>query len=112
MSEGVRREDRILSGEFGGQERVGDLSESCLLEGCSPLQYSCLENPVDRGAGWATVHGVVKSQTRLSNFTFTFHFRSLEKGMATHSGVLAWRNPGMGEPGGLLSMGSHTVRHD
>ena len=78
----------------------------------NPLQYSCVGNPVDRGAGWAIVHGVVKSQTRLSNFTFTFHFRSLEKGMATHSGVLAWRNPGMGEPGGLPTVGSHRVGHD
>ena len=78
----------------------------------NPLQYSCLENPTDRGAWWAAVHGVVKSQTGLSNFTFTFHFHALEKEMATHSSVLAWRIPGMGEPGGLLSMGSHRVGHD
>ena len=78
----------------------------------SPLQYSCLENPVDGGAWWAAVHGVVKSRTRLSDFTFTFHFHALEKAMATHSGVLAWRIPGMVEPGGLLSMGSHRVGHD
>ena len=78
----------------------------------TPLQYSCLENPMDRVAWWATVHGVAKSQTRLSDFTFTFHFHALEKEMATHSGVLAWRIPGMGEPGGLLSMGSHRVGHD
>ena len=77
-----------------------------------PLQYSCLENPMGGGAWWATVHGVAKSRTRLSNFTFTFHFHALEKEMATHSSVLAWRIPGMGEPGGLLSMGSHRVRHD
>ena len=77
----------------------------------TPLQYSCLENPMDRGAQKAAVHGVVKSQTRLSNFTFTFHFHELEKEMATHSSVLAWRIPGMGEPGGLLSMGSwHTEK--
>ena len=56
--------------------------------------------------------GVAKSQTRLSDFTFTFHFHALEKEMATHSGVLAWRVPGMGEPGGLPSMGSHRVGHD
>ena len=77
-----------------------------------PLQYSCLENPMDGGAWEAAVHGVTKSQTRLSNFTFTFHFHALEKEMATHSSVLAWRIPGTGEPGGLLSMGSHRVGHD
>ena len=76
------------------------------------LQYSCLKNPMDGGAWWAAVHGVAKSQTRLSNFTFTFHFHALEKEMATHSSVLAWRIPGTGEPGGLLSMGSHRVGHD
>ena len=64
----------------------------------APLQYSCLENPMDRGAWWAAVHGVAKSQTRLSTFTFTFHFHALEKEMATHSSVLAWKIPGMGEP--------------
>ena len=78
----------------------------------TPLQYSCLENPMDRGAWWATVHGVAKSRTWLSDFTFTFHFHALDKEMATHSSVLAWRIPGMGEPGGLLCMGSHRVRHD
>ena len=78
----------------------------------TPLQYSCLENPMDRGAWWAAVRGVAKSRTRLSNFTFTFHFRALEKEMATHSSVLAWRIPGTGEPGGLPSMGLHRVRHD
>ena len=78
----------------------------------TPLQYSCLENPMDGGASWAAVHGVAKSQTQLSDFTFTFHFHALEKEMATHSGVLAWRIPGMAEPGGLPSMGSHRVRHN
>ena len=77
-----------------------------------PLQYSCLDNPMDGGAWWATVHGVSRSQTRLSDLTFTFHFHSLEKEMATHSSVLAWRIPGTAEPGGLPSMGSHRVRHD
>ena len=62
---------------------------------------------MDGGAWWATVHGVAKSQTRLSDFTLTFHFHALEKEMATHCSVLAWRIPGMGEPGGLLSMGLH-----
>ena len=78
----------------------------------TPLQYCCLENPVDGGAWWAAVHGVAKSQTRLSDFPFTFHFHALEKEMATHSSVLAWRIPGTGEPGGLPSMGSHRVGHD
>ena len=77
-----------------------------------PLQYSCLENPTDEGAWWAAVHGVAKSRTRLSDFTFTFHFHALEKEMAAHSSVFAWRIPGMGEPSGLLCMGSHRVRHD
>ena len=76
------------------------------------LQYSCLENPMDSGAWWAAVHGVMKSQMRPSDLTFTFHFHSLEKEMATHSSVLAWRIPGTGEPAGLLSMGSHRVGHD
>ena len=76
------------------------------------LQYSCLENPMDGGAWWAAVHGVAKSRTRLSDFPFTFHFHALEKEMATHSSVLAWRIPGMGDPGGLLSRGSHRVGHD
>ena len=67
---------------------------------------------MDGGAWRATVHGVAKSRTRLSDFTFTFHFHALEKEMATHSSVLAWRIPGIGEPGELLSMGSHRVRHD
>ena len=78
----------------------------------TPLQYSCLENPMDGGAWCAAVHGVARSRTRLSNFTFTFHFHALEKEMATHSSVLAWRIPGMGDPGGLPSMGSHRVGHD
>ena len=68
------------------------------------LQYSCLENPIFGGAWWAAVHGVTESWTLLSDFTFTFHFHALEEEMATHSSVLAWRIPGMGEPGGLLSM--------
>ena len=92
----IFKASRILSGEGNG----------------TPLQYSCLENPMDGGAWWAAVHGVAKSRTRLSEFTFTFHFHALEKEMATHSSVLAWRIPGTGEPGGLLSMGSHRVRHN
>ena len=78
----------------------------------TPLQYSCLENPMGGGAWGAAVHGVAKSQTRLSDFTFTFPFHALEKEMATHSSVLAWRIPGTAERGGLLSIGSHRVGHD
>ena len=78
----------------------------------TPLQYSCLENPMDGGAWWAAVHGVAKSQTRLSDFTFTFHFHALEKEMATHSSILSWRIPGTVEPDGLQSVGSHRVGHD
>ena len=73
----------------------------------TPLQYSCLKNPMDGGAWLAAVHGVANSRTRLSDFTFTFHFHALEMEMATHSSVLAWRIPETGEPGGLPSMGSH-----
>ena len=78
----------------------------------SSLQYSCLENPMDGGAWKAAVHGVAEGWTWLSHFTFTFHFHALGKEMATHSSVLAWRIPGMGEPGGLPSMGSHRVGHN
>ena len=78
----------------------------------TPLQYSCLENPLDGGAWKAAVHGVTEGQIQLNDFTFTFHFHALEKEMTTHSSVIAWRTPGMGEPGGLPSMGSHRVGHD
>ena len=78
----------------------------------TPLKYSCLENPMDGGAWWAAIHGVSKSWTWLSDFTFIFHFHALEKEMKTHSSVLARRIPGMGEPVGLPSMGSHRVGHD
>ena len=64
---------------------------------------------MDGGAWWAAVHGIAKSQTQLNDFTFTFHFHALEKEMATHSSVLAWRIPGTAEPGGLPSMGSDTT---
>ena len=78
----------------------------------TPLQSSCLENPMDGRAWWAAVHGVAKSQTRLSDFTFTFHFHAPEKEMATHSSVLAWRIPGTWEVIGLPSVGLHTVGHN
>ena len=91
----------------------------------TPLQYSCLENPMGGGTWWTAVHEVAKSWTRLSDFTLTFHFHALEKEMATHSSVRAWRIPGMGEPGGgavygvaqsqtrlkQLSSGSSTLHH-
>ena len=90
-----------------GTHRMGETKEGS----GTPLQY-CLENPMDGGAWWAAAHGVVQSRTWLSDFTFTFHFQALGKEMAAHSSVLVWRIPGMGEPGGLLSMGSYRVRHD
>ena len=86
---------------MGNREGTGD-----------PLQYCCLENSMDGGAWEAAVHGVAKSRTRLSDFNFTFHFHVLEKEMATHSSVLAWRIPGTAEPGRLPSMGSHRVGQD
>ena len=91
---------------------MGKLVETSTLAGegdGTALQYSYLENPMDGGTWWAVVHGVVKSQTRLSDFTLTFPFQALEKEMATYSSVLAWRVPGMGESGGLPSMGLHRV---
>ena len=95
-----------MDNEF--EQTLGDFGEG----NGTPLQYSCLANPMDGGAWWAAVHGVATSRKRLSNFTFTFHFHALEKEMATQSSVPAWRIPGMGEPGELPSMGSHKVRHD
>ena len=97
---------------FGIIHRGYDFHFNICLLYFTPLQYSCLENPMDGGAWWAAVHGVAESRTRLSDFTFTFHFHALEKEMATHSSVLAWRIPGTGEPGGLPSLGSHRVGHD
>ena len=104
---------RIPGTEEPGGYHLWGCTELDMTEGNgTPLQYSCLENPMDGGAWWAAVHGVAKSRTRLSDFPFTFHFHALEKEMATHSSVLAWRIPGTGEPGGLPSMGSHRVGHD
>ena len=85
---------------------------SLLLGDGTPLQHSCLENPMDGGAWWAAVHGVTKSRTQLSDFTFTFHFHALEKDMATRSSILAWRILRMREPGELPSMGLHRVGHN
>ena len=78
----------------------------------NPLQYSCLENPMDGGAWWDSVHGVARSRTQLSDFNFSFYFHALEKELVTHSSILSWRIPGMGEPGGLPSMVLHRVRND
>ena len=105
----------VGGGGVGGLVRDKLLTPVCTSSGGgngTPLWYSCLENPMDRRAWWAAVHGVAEGWTGLSDFTFTFHFHALEKEMATHSSVLAWRTPGTGEPGGLLSMGSHRVGHD
>ena len=108
----------FLPGEFHAQRSLAGYSpwarrvrHNWATNG-TPLQYSCLENPMDGGAWWAAVHGVTRSRTWLKDFTFTFHFHALEKEMATRSSVLAWRIPGTGEPGGLPSTGSHRVGHD
>ena len=108
-------EPRTCYTEWSESEREREISYSNAYIGegnGTPLQYSCLENPMDGGAWWAAIHGVSKSWIRLRDFTFTFHFHALEKEMATHTSVLTWRIPGTGEPGGLLSMGSHRIRHD
>ena len=103
----------FFKGKILGLKKKNKLGSSVFGEGNgTPLQYSCLENPMDGGTWWAAVHGVATSLTRLSDFTFTFHFHALEKEMATHSSVLAWRIPGTVEPRGLPSMGSHRVGHD
>ena len=90
--------DGISGQSLGEETRYGEGNGT-------PLQHSCLENPMDRGAWWAVVHGVAESWTRLRDFTFTFHFHTLEEEMATHSSVLAWRIPGTGEPGGCRLWG-------
>ena len=112
----ARRDNKaFLSDEYKEIEennRMGKTRDLFRKVNGTLLQYSCLENLMDGGAWWAAVHGITKSRTRLSDFTFTFHFHALEKEMATHSSVLAWRIPGMAEPGGLPSMGSHRVGHD
>ena len=103
-----------FSSHHGGWSTLRYINASVLYgEGNgTPLQYSCLENPMDRGAWWAAVRGVAKSRTRLSDFPFTFHFHALEKEMATHSSTLAWKIPETGEPDGLPSMELHRVGHD
>ena len=100
----------LLSGKITARDSNSS-SASWQRRRWHPTPVLCLENPMDGGAWWAAVHGVARSRTLLSAFTFTFHFHALEKEMATHSSVLAWRIPGTGEPGGLPSMGSHRVGH-
>ena len=113
----------VFSLSHSASQRLSSSSLSCCPYNCVlgdlrpvhpfiRVQYSCLKNPMDRGAWWAAVYGVTKSRTRLSDFTFTFHFQALEKEMATHSSVLVWRISGTGEPGGLPFMGLHRVGHD
>ena len=97
--------DHGAGGEEGGNTK--SLKRKSGEGNGTPLQYFCLENLTDGGAWWAAVHGVAKSRTRLSDFAFTFHFHALEKEMATHSSVLAWRIPGTGEPDGCRLWG-HT----
>ena len=108
----IIRQPVHLAPSFDPQLIKGEMLLYCGEGNGNPFQYSCLENPMDGGAWWAAIHGVVKSQTRLSDFTFTFHFHALEKEMATHSSVLAWRIPRTEEPGRLPSMGSYRVGHD
>ena len=106
-----KRQGRTLHNDQGinPRRRYTELGACWVL---NVIQYSCLENPMDGRAWWAAVHGVAKSRIRLSDFTLTFHFHALEKEMATHSSILAWRIPGTEEPSGLLSVGSHRVGHD
>ena len=99
----------LTASSQGRQKLISKVDQGSPFKGDgngNPLQYSGLESPMDRGAWWAAIHGVTKSQTRLSDFTFTFHFHALEKEMAVHYSVLAWRVPGTAEPGGLPSMGA------
>ena len=97
---------------FGNIHAEGDVRGGGGAGNGTSLQYSCLENPMNGGAWKAAVHEVAKSRAGQSDFTFTFHFHALEKEMATHSSVHAWRIPGTGEPGGLPSLGSHRVGRD
>ena len=107
-----KEERRTLSSHLSRFEYSSAQQQQCWRRRWRPTPVLVPAKSMDGGAWWAAVHGVSKSRTRLSDFTFTFHFPALEKEMATHSSVLAWRIPGTGEPGGLLAMGSHRVGHD
>ena len=109
---GANASEEKVAGEWTELRFYSQLNQHFREGNGTPLQHSCLENPMDGGAWCAAVHGVPKSRTRLSDFTFTFHFHALEKEMATHSSVLAWRIPGTVEPGGLPSVGLHRIGHD
>ena len=100
------------AGDIRGMGSIPGLGRSPGERNGYPLQYSCLQNSMDRDAWRAAVHGVTKSRAQLNDYTFTFHFHAIEREMATHSSVLAWRIPGTREPGGPPSMGSHRVGHD
>ena len=104
------REPEFPASSFLGNSDAVYINQSSVVLFYEPPW--CLENPMDGGAWKAAVHGVARSRTQLSDFTFTFHFHALEKEMATHSSTLAWQIPWMEEPGGLPSMGSHGVGHD
>ena len=111
VSSGHRNEQGQFSFQSESKAMTKNAQTTAQLHSSHTL-YSCLETPMDGGAGWAAVRGVAKSQTQLSDFLFTLNFHAWQKEMATHSSVLAWRIPGMEEPDGLLSMGSHRVGHD
>ena len=111
----------LFPGRSDGKESASNMGDLGLIPGSGgspgegnghPLQCSCLENPTVGGDWWATVHGVAKSRARLSDFPFTFHFHALEKEMATHSSILAWRIPWIEETGGLQSLGWQRVGHN
>ena len=106
------KESSCSAGDAGGTGSIPGSGRSPEEGDGNPLQDSCLENPMDRGAWWAMVHEVTKSWTRLSDFTFTFHFRALEKAMATHSRTLAWKIPWTMEHCRIRSMGSQRVKHN